>query len=130
MAGEKIQVPPISKFLEHPGEPLTLIDNWTCIFDQYIMVTNISWTTALTIPEKNALLFMYLGREGCRIMQAKPMYANIATASHGNFMDAVKKQFAMEKSKVRAQVEFAKRHQEQSETINEYLTALRSLAPD
>ncbi len=45
-------------------------------------------------------------------------------------MDAVKKQFATEKSKVRAQVEFAKRHQEQSETINEYVTALRSLAPD
>ncbi|MCP3667575.1 MAG: hypothetical protein GY696_34625, partial [Gammaproteobacteria bacterium] len=107
MAGEKIQVPPISKFLEHPGEPLTPIDNWTCIFDQYITVTNINRTAALTSPEKNALLFRYLGWEGCRIMQANTMYANTATASHGNFMDAVKKQFTTEKSKVRAQVEFA-----------------------
>ncbi len=50
--------------------------------------------------------------------------------SYGNFRDAVVRQFSKDKSVVRVQFEFHNRLQESSESVTEYITALRSLAAD
>ncbi|MCP3667469.1 MAG: hypothetical protein GY696_34080 [Gammaproteobacteria bacterium] len=127
---ERIPIPSISKFLDHPGEPVASIGDWMFLFDRYIMVCDSGRTTALTSAEKNSLLFMYLGTEGSRIMKSNPVLTEIDTGTYGNFKDAVIRQFSRDKSVVRAQFEFQNRNQEQSEPITKYITALRSLAAD
>ncbi len=118
---ERIPIPSISKFPDHPGESVASIGDWMFLFDRYIMVCNSCRTTALTSAEKNSLLFMYLGTEGCRIMKSNPALREIDTGTYGNFRDAVIRQFSRDKSVVRAQFEFQNRNQEQSESITEYI---------
>ncbi len=78
---ERIPIPSISKFLEHPGEPVASIGDWMLHFDRYIMVCDSCRTTALTCMEKNSLLFMYLGTEGSRIMKSNPVLREIDTGT-------------------------------------------------
>ncbi len=65
---DRLPIPSISKSLDHAGEATTPMEDWMFIFDRYITIVNANRTTALTSSEKNSLLFMYLGREGSRIM--------------------------------------------------------------
>ncbi len=54
----------------------------------------------------------------------------IDSETYGNFRDAVVRQISRDMCVVLAQFEFQNRLQESSESINEYITALRSLAED
>ena len=99
---EKIQLPAVSKFLDHPGEPTISIEDWMSIFDQFLTINDANRTTALTSSQKNALLFLYLGREGSRILKSNPIYASISTETWKRFREATIAQFAKEKSVVRA----------------------------
>ncbi len=103
---ERIPIPSISRFLDHPGEPVASIDDWMFLFDRYIIGCNSSRMTALTSAEKNSLLFMYLDTEGSRIMKSNLALREIDTGTYGNFKDAVIRQFSRDKSIVRAQFEF------------------------
>ncbi len=63
-------------------------------------------------------------------MMANPAYFESDTATFGNFREATRQQFSRVKSIVRARVEFGTREQGTSESIDEYITVLRSMAPD
>ncbi len=127
---DKLPLPTLAKFLEHPGQSTSPIRQWMDIFDNYLIIADANRTTPLTSLEKNALLYMHLGVEGCRIFQANPVYKDKAMTTWGNFREAVIKQFQIPTNKVKAEFEFMNRRQESSETFDEFLTAIRHMASD
>ncbi len=103
---------------------------WMSIFNHFLTMTDANRVTKLTSAKKNSFLYIHLGMEGSRIMQANPAFAQMATETWGNFRKAVIRQFAAPTNPVKAQYEFLNQRQESSETIDEFITALRTMASD
>ncbi len=127
---EKLPVPQITKFHDNPGQPAIPVKQWMSIFDHYLTMTDANRVNKLTSAEKNSFLYMHLGMEGCRIIQANPVFTRMSTETWGNFRQAVIRQFAPPTNPVKSQYEFMNRRQEPSETIDEFITALRMMAAD
>lgn len=127
---EKIPVPQITKYLDHPGDQTIPIRQWMTTFEQILIIIDASRTTKLTSAEKNAILYVHLGMEGSRILQANPIFQTISTTTWGNFRQAVVNQFQTPTSIVKAQYEFQNRRQEPSETVEEFITVIRQMAVD
>ncbi len=74
-----LPVPHITKFHDFPGQPAIPMKQWKSIFDHFLTMTDANRVTKLTSAEKNSFLYIHLGMEGCRIMQANPAFAQMAT---------------------------------------------------
>ena len=127
---DKIPMP--REFLPHPGEPILPFKIWINLFDNYIFMKDSirSAQNKMTHEEKNRFLFSLLGLEGIRIFSAQPMSNQISTANSSDFKKAVTDIFSVAVNPFRAYHDFEKRNQLHSETIQEYITALRSLMAD
>ncbi len=81
-------------------------------------MTDATRVNKLMSADKNSFLYIHLGMEECRIMQANPAFARLTVETWGNFRSVVIRQFAAPTNPVKAQHEFMNRRQESLERID------------
>ena len=125
----KLQFPLLPRFFENPGDSRTRWLHWKAQLDNFFVLTNLTLPgdNALTDAAKNASL---LDSEGSRILMAHPVATQASAMTYDAFSQAVGLLFERPTNPVRAEFEFRSRKQGASETVAEYLTALRTLHVD
>ncbi len=77
---EKLPVPHITKFLELPDSPRAIpIRHWIPIFDRFLTMTDANRVNKLKSAEKNSFLYIHIGMESCRIMQANTVFTQMSS---------------------------------------------------
>ncbi len=122
-----VQPPP---FLQHPGEPSVPFRPWFMLLESYFRLIDRgqSQTNQLTENDKKDILVSLLGAEGLKQFLRNPVMINKDQETWDSFHQAVKQQFDHPILKIQARHDFFTRMQGQSETVREYVTALRSIA--
>ena len=95
--------------------------------ENFFTLTNLTLTNELTDHAKNAYLSTLLSCEGSRILMAHPVGGTAATATYNDFKASVQALFERPVDPVRAEFEFRSRKQGATESVANYLTALRTL---
>ena len=124
---QRLTVPLPPTFLDTPGEPRIRWSNWVCQLENFFTLTNLTLVNELTDRAKNAYLSTLLGCEGSRILMAHPAGGTAATATYTEFKASVQALFERPVDPVRAEFEFRCRKQGATESVCDYLTALRTL---
>ena len=129
---QRLPILQVSPYLEHPGEPVVPIKQWLVRFDLYIesVEMNLPQGQQMNDREKNFYLYGNLGAEGIRVFSLNPAAANRGAQTYDQYKRAVQGHFAPRISKFKARYDFNKRVQESDETVDEFLTGLRSMAAD
>ena len=128
----RIQVPLPPTFLDLPGDPRVRWSNWIAQLENFFTLTNLTLPKDNTLSDraKNAYVATLLGSEGSRILMANPAAATAETATYAQFKESVMALFERPVNPVRAEYEFRCRRQGATESVNDYLTALRTLYAD
>jgi len=128
----RLTIPLPTTFCDHPGEPKVRWSNWLAQLDNFFTLTDLTLSAGdkLTDRAKNAYLSSLLGNEGSRILMAHPVAATASTATFAQFSTDVQALFERPTNPVRAEYEFRSRRQGATESVTDYLTALRTLHID
>ena len=128
----KLQIPLPPRFLEHPGDPRVRWSHWMAQLNNFFTLTNLTLPTdsSLSDEAKNAYLATLLGCEGSRIFMAHPIATQASTLDYDTFAKEVGGLFERPNNTVRADYDFRSRKQGATETVTDYITALRTLHID
>ena len=128
----RLTIPLPPTFFDYPGEPKVRWANWLAQLDNFFTLTNLTLpdTNQLSDRAKNAYLSSLLGNEGSRILMAHPVAATASTAPFDDFSREVESLFERPVNPVRAEYEFRNRRQSPTESVSDFLTALRTLYVD
>ena len=126
---QRLQIPLPPTFLDHPGDPRVRWKNWKAQLDNFFTLTDLTLAAdnKLSNKAKNAYLATLLGSEGSRILMANSVAPAASTDTYDDFAEKVKALFERPANPVRAEFEFRSRKQGATETVSEYMTALRTL---
>ena len=130
MASLRVPLPPT--FLEMPGNPPIKWSQWISQLEAFFYLTdcNLPDEKHLTERQKVAYIRSLLGAEGVRIVAAHPVSSRWETIKYDDFKKELKALFESTTNPVRAEFELRERRQEADESVNDYLTALRTLIAD
>ncbi len=132
----KLPIIPVHAYLEHPGDATAEFRQWLGRFQLYL--NSISATLphgqVLSEMQKSTYLCANLGTEGYRIFCGDPIIENIQNMDDATTYDMVKAAatavFGTRITRAKAVYDFHRRLQEPDESVDEYLTRLRSMATD
>ena len=121
------------KFWSHAGdEPPLPWPQWEESFRNYILLLNdgidAGGHTSETV--KNVLLQQLLGNAGIKAFSAHTDFGKKDSLSNDKYLKAARSIFHKPVSQVRAHVEFSRRLQGSTESVSEYVLALRTLLSD
>jgi len=90
-----IPIPPIAPFWEHPGDKPRKLATWKNQVDTLIALTNQNRPDdrKLLVPDKNRLLYAYLGTEALRRFENHPVNEQIERTSYEAFYKAIRDTF-------------------------------------
>ncbi len=133
-AKTRLPVPSVAKFKEHPGDPSPDFRQWLVQFDLYLEMIedNLPPGEQLTDARKKRYLAVQLGAEGLRVFGTNPVMQRRADAgtTYEELRDAARNYFSPRVSIIKAMYDFHRREQERDESVDDYLTALRTLGAD
>ena len=124
---QKLPAPMPDKFWPHSGEqPPLKWDQWKVQLDIFFTLLDSSLPEdhKLSNAQKNMYLSNLLGAEGTRMFSAHPVASTFAFAA------AAKSIFGRPINAIRAHFDFNMRKQDQHESIQDYILALRALMTD
>ena len=130
---QKFSVPQVDKFWQYGGEtPLLKWKDWQIQLDMFFTLTDFGLPedAKLSDSQKNMLLRSLLGAEGIRQFTAHPDADKFNTLPYSAYCAAAKSVFGRPINAIRAHYDFNMRKQGATETIQEYILALRSLMAD
>jgi hypothetical protein len=130
MTGLRFPMPPT--FLDVPGEPTIKFSQWVSQLENFFYLTNCSLAANKQLSDKQKVAYvpLLLGAEGIRIVAAHSVSNRWKNIRNADFKAELKTLFERSKNPVRAQFDFRQRQQGNNETVNEYITALRTLIAD
>ena len=132
----RIPVPAVQPYLQTLGDATPDIRHWFLTFESYLDIVDINQDPAnpLQDREKKALLISHLGNEGLRSFGTTPEYRVFRDPqqqmTYLQLKDHVIAHFRRAPSTFKARFDFTSRHQQEGESIKEYLLALRALVVD
>ncbi len=128
----KLTIPLPPHFLEFPGDPKMRWSNWINQLKNFFTLTDLTLPkeSKLTNRAKNAYLASLLGTEGARILMAHPVATTAESATFDKFSAGVGNLFQRPVNLVRAEFDFRNRRQGPTESVADFLTALRTLYAD
>ncbi len=130
----RLPVPALPKYKEHPGDPSPDFRQWLVQFELYLEMLefNLPPGEHLSDARKKVYLANQLGAEGLRIFGTNPVMERRADAatSYAELKEAAKNHFSPRVSVIKARYDYTRRMQERDETLDEFLTAIRTLAAD
>ena len=113
--------PPV--FLPEPGSPPIEWSHWIRMFDNYAIAVQ----SALSEERKIALLLSCLGAEGSRIYYSLPFPTGKKETVYNDVKSVLETQFATFTNPIVYRYELFKRSQLESESIEQYVAALREI---
>ena len=129
MGSTRLTIPLPPTFLDYPGESKMRWSNWLAQLDNFFYLTDLtnSDDKKLTNRAKNAYVSSLLGAEGSRILMTHPVASKATTTTYEEFCKEVKTLFERPTNPVRAEFEFRSRRQAATESVADFMTALRTL---
>ena len=123
-----VNIYPPNKFLMTPGNPTVQWRQWIKSFERYMLAIH---ADSLAPARKTAILLCCLGNEGERIYDTLSQDSVTAGENDDEYTVAIKmlqKRFQPTVHTVTERGRFSKRDQKPGESIDEYLSALRTLS--